>query len=144
MGMAQKESAGVAGLPEAAFDGNEPLLVAALRRRDEAAFVALVRRYHGLMPRVAHAQFKDRAACEEVVQENWLAVIKGIDSFEGRSSLRTWTLRILTYRHRRGLSATVGRSRFQRSQRPTLRLRTRASTRRSSSDATMRRARSSG
>jgi RNA polymerase sigma-70 factor (ECF subfamily) len=97
MDMAQDELAGVAGLPEAAFDGDEPLLVAALRRRDEAAFDALVRRYHGLMLRVAYAQLKDRAACEEVVQETWLAVIKGIDSFEGRSSLRTWMFRILTY-----------------------------------------------
>ena len=80
-----------------AFDGNEPLLVAALRRREEAAFTALVRRYHSLMLRVAYAQLKDAAACEEVVQETWLAVIKGIDSFQGRSSLRTWIFRILTY-----------------------------------------------
>jgi RNA polymerase sigma-70 factor (ECF subfamily) len=97
MGMVQEQSAGVAGLPPSAFDGNESLLVAALRRRDEAAFVALVRRYHGLMLQVAYAQLKDRAACEEVVQETWLAVIKGIDGFEGRSSLRTWMFRILTY-----------------------------------------------
>jgi RNA polymerase sigma-70 factor (ECF subfamily) len=79
------------------FDGNEPLLVQALRERDEAAFVALLRRYHGLMLRIASAQLGDRAAAEEVVQETWLAVIKGIDSFEGRSSLRTWIFRILTY-----------------------------------------------
>jgi RNA polymerase sigma-70 factor (ECF subfamily) len=95
--MAQDQLAGVAGLREAAFDGSESLLVAALRRRDEAAFVALVRRYHGLMLRVAYAQLRDRAACEDVVQETWLAAIKGIDSFEGRSSLRTWMFRILTY-----------------------------------------------
>jgi RNA polymerase sigma-70 factor (ECF subfamily) len=95
--MAQEQSVGVPRVTEAAFDGNEPSLVAALRRRDEAAFVALVRRYHGLMLRVAYAQLKDRAACEEVVQETWLAVINGIDSFEGRSSLRTWMFRILAY-----------------------------------------------
>jgi len=79
-----------------AFDGNEPLLVAALRRREEAAFVALVKRYHSLMLRVAYAQLNDVAAGEDVVQETWLAVIKGIDSFQGRSSLRTWMFRILT------------------------------------------------
>jgi RNA polymerase sigma-70 factor (ECF subfamily) len=79
------------------LDDSEPLLVAALRRRDEAAFVALVRRYHSLMLRVACAQLKDTAAAEEVVQETWLAVIKGIDCFQGRSSLRTWMFRILTY-----------------------------------------------
>ena len=69
---------------EAAFDGDEPLLVAALRRREEAAFVGLVRRYNGLMLRVARAQLGEHAAAEEVVQETWLAVIKGIDSFDHR------------------------------------------------------------
>lgn len=76
---------------------SEPALIAALQRRDEAAFVALVRRYHGLMLKAAMAHLRDRGAAEEVVQETWLAVIKGIDSFEGRSSLRTWIFRILTY-----------------------------------------------
>ena len=47
------------------FDGNEPLLVAALRRREEAAFVALVKRYHSLMLRVAYAQLNDVAASED-------------------------------------------------------------------------------
>jgi RNA polymerase sigma-70 factor (ECF subfamily) len=82
---------------EAAFDGNESSLVAALRRGEEAAFVALVRRYNGLMLRVARAQLGEQAAAEEVVQETWLAVIKGLDSFEGRSTLRTWMFRILRY-----------------------------------------------
>ena len=86
-----------------AFAGSESLLIAALRRRDEAAFVALVRRYHSLMLKVADAQLNDAGLAEEVVQETWLAVIKGIDSFEGRSTLRTWIFRILIYqaRHRR-------------------------------------------
>ncbi len=35
------------------------------------------------------------AAAEEAVQETWLAVVRGLDSFQGRSSLRTWTFRIL-------------------------------------------------
>jgi len=82
---------------EGVFEGDELLLAEALRRREEAAFVALVRRYHWLMLRVAYAQLKDRSAGEEVVQETWLAVIKGIDSFAGRSSLRTWMFRILTH-----------------------------------------------
>jgi RNA polymerase sigma-70 factor (ECF subfamily) len=94
--MPRDRTATLAEITGAAFDGNEPLLVAALRRREEAAFVALVRRYNGLMLRVAGAQLGE-AAAEEVVQETWLAVIKGIDSFEGRSSLRTWMFRILAY-----------------------------------------------
>jgi len=84
------------GAMDGVLDGDEPVL-AALRRREEAAFVALVQRYHSLMTRVAYAQLNDKSAAEEVVQETWLAVIKGIDSFEGRSSLRTWIFRILTY-----------------------------------------------
>ena len=94
--MPRGQTATLADINGAAGDGNERLLVAALRRREEAAFVALVRRYNGLMLRVARAQL-GQAAAEEVVQETWLAVIKGIDSFEGRSSLRTWMFRILTY-----------------------------------------------
>jgi RNA polymerase sigma-70 factor (ECF subfamily) len=77
-------------------DSDEQLL-APLRRREEAAFVALVQRYHSLMLQVAYAQLNDKSAAEEVVQETWLAVIKGIEAFEGRSSLRTWMFRILTY-----------------------------------------------
>src|SRR5215813_8648497 len=94
--MAQ-DQAGVPGPVQGAFEADETLLVKALRRREEAAFVALVRRYHSLMLRVAYAQLNDKSAAEEVVQETWLAVIKGIDSFEGRSILRTWIFRILTY-----------------------------------------------
>jgi RNA polymerase sigma-70 factor (ECF subfamily) len=94
--MAPEQSAGVMTTGVAALGGSESLLVAALRRRDEAAFVALVRRHHAVMLRVAQAQVRNRAAAEEVVQETWLAVINGIDSFEGRSSLRTWMFAILT------------------------------------------------
>ena len=93
--MAQ-DQAGVPRPAQGAFEADETLLVKALRCGEEAAFVALVRRYHSLMLRVAYAQLNDAAASEEVVQETWLAVIKGIDSFAGRSSLRTWMFRILT------------------------------------------------
>ncbi len=48
------------------------------------------------MIRVAMAYVPSRAAAEEVVQETWIAVIGGIESFEGRSSLKTWIFRILT------------------------------------------------
>jgi RNA polymerase sigma-70 factor (ECF subfamily) len=68
--------------------------VAALRRGDEAAFVELVHRLHGPMLRLAMAYVSSRSVAEEVVQEAWLGVLQRIDGFEGRSSLRTWILRI--------------------------------------------------
>ena len=48
------------------------------------------------MIRVAMAYVAGRATAEEVVQETWIAVIRAIDGFEGRSSLKTWIFRILT------------------------------------------------
>ena len=74
----------------------DALLVDALRRGDEAAFVELVGRYGALMLRVARLYVPTRSVAEEVVQEAWLGVLKGIGRFEGRSSFKTWLLRILT------------------------------------------------
>jgi RNA polymerase sigma-70 factor (ECF subfamily) len=71
-------------------------LVAAVRSGDERAFSSLVDRHSAAMVRVAMAYVPSRAAAEEVVQETWIAVIRGIDSFEGRSALKTWIFRILT------------------------------------------------
>ncbi|MEK6277583.1 MAG: sigma-70 family RNA polymerase sigma factor [Actinomycetota bacterium] len=50
------------------------------------------------MLRVARLYVRDAAVAEEAVQETWLAVLNGIDSFEGRSSLKTWIFRILANR----------------------------------------------
>jgi RNA polymerase sigma-70 factor, ECF subfamily len=71
-------------------------LVAAIQRRDERAFATLVDRHSAAMIRVALAYVPSRAVAEEVVQEAWIAVMRGVDSFEGRSSLKTWIFRILT------------------------------------------------
>jgi len=70
-------------------------LVEGLRARDETAFAALVRMYGAGMLRVAQMFVSSRAVAEEVVQEAWLGVLKGIDRFEGRSSLKTWLFRIV-------------------------------------------------
>jgi RNA polymerase sigma-70 factor, ECF subfamily len=70
-------------------------LVAALRNGDEAAFSTLVDTYHAQMLRVARAYVVDSAVADEVVQETWLRVLRGIDRFESRSSLKTWIFRIL-------------------------------------------------
>lgn len=78
----------------------EVRLLERLRAGDEDAFVTLVTRHHDSMLRLASSYVPSRAAAEEVVQETWLGVVKGIDRFEGRSSLRTWLLRILVNRAR--------------------------------------------
>src|SRR5437763_16155351 len=70
-------------------------LVAALRRGDERVFAELVDAYSPSLLRVARMFVRDRAVAEEVVQETWIAVLRGIDRFEGRSSLKTWVYRIL-------------------------------------------------
>jgi RNA polymerase sigma-70 factor, ECF subfamily len=68
----------------------------ALRRGDEAAFRALLDQHSPALLRVAMTYVPSRAVAEEVVQETWIAVIGGIDGFEGRSSLKTWIFTILT------------------------------------------------
>jgi RNA polymerase sigma-70 factor, ECF subfamily len=70
-------------------------LIAALRRGDADGFATLVDRHSPAMIRVAMAYVPSRAAAEEAVQETWIAVMRGIDGFEGRSSLKTWVFRIL-------------------------------------------------
>jgi RNA polymerase sigma-70 factor, ECF subfamily len=71
-------------------------LVAALRAGDERAFEQLVDELGPSLLRVAQLYVRSRAVAEDVVQEAWLGVLKGLDRFEGRSSLRTWIFRILT------------------------------------------------
>jgi RNA polymerase sigma-70 factor (ECF subfamily) len=73
-------------------------LIEALRRGDEAAFVTLVGRYHHSLLRVASLYISSGAAAEDVVQETWLGVLRGLERFEGRSSLKTWIFRILINR----------------------------------------------
>jgi RNA polymerase sigma-70 factor, ECF subfamily len=78
------------------MDDDEARLIAALSRGDADAFAELIDRHSRAMVRVAMAYVPSRAAAEEVVQETWIAVMRGIDRFEGRSSLKTWIFRILT------------------------------------------------
>jgi len=77
---------------------SEAALVADLRAGKEDAFAALVDRYYDAMIRVARLHVATKEAAEDVVQETFLGVIRGIDRFEGRSSLRTWMFRILVNR----------------------------------------------
>jgi len=80
-------------MPPASRD--DARLVEALRAGDEDAFVALVERYQEPLVRQALMYVPSRAVAEDVVADTWVAVITGIDKFEGRSSLKTWLYRIV-------------------------------------------------
>jgi RNA polymerase sigma-70 factor, ECF subfamily len=73
----------------------EEELLAQLREGSESAFLALVDAYGPLMLRLALGHVRSQAVAEEVVQEAWLGVIKGVHTFEGRSALKTWIMRIV-------------------------------------------------
>lgn len=74
----------------------------ALKAGDEAAFRALIERYHGPIMRLVMAYVRDRGVAEDVVQETWLTCLRSLDRFEGRSSLKTWIF---------GIAINVARSR---------------------------------
>jgi RNA polymerase sigma-70 factor (ECF subfamily) len=83
---------------------SEDAIVAGVRSGDEAVFAQLLSDWSRSMLLLARNFVSTEASAEEVVQDTWLAVIRGIDGFEGRSSLRTWVYRILVNTaKRRGL-----------------------------------------
>lgn len=73
----------------------DPDLLVRLRGGDETAFTTVVRAWSPAMLRVARAHVRSHASAEEVVQETWLAVVRGLGGFEGRSALRGWVFAIL-------------------------------------------------
>lgn len=83
---------------------DESEFIAKLRSGDERAFMELVERHHAGLLRMAQIFVSDRALAEEIVQETWLAVIHGIDAFEGRASIKTWIFAIMTNQAKRHAS----------------------------------------
>jgi len=90
-------------------------LLERLRAGDETAFTELVRRYHTTLVRLARYYVGSDASAEDVAQETWVAVLRGVDRFEGRSSFKTWLLRVCANRARttgvrdsRTISVAVG------------------------------------
>ena len=77
------------------YTADEAHFVEALRAGDELAFVALIDRYQPGMLRLARVFVRDVSVAEEVVQEAWLAVLRGLHRFEARSSLKGWISSIL-------------------------------------------------
>ena len=80
----------------------------ALRSGDEEAFRSLVARLHGPMLRLVMGYVRDRDIAEDVVQESWLTVLKNLDHFEERSTLKTWIL---------GIALNIARSRKRKESR---------------------------
>jgi RNA polymerase sigma-70 factor (ECF subfamily) len=79
---------------------DEAVLVDGLRQRDETMFGVLIDAWSPGMLRAARTFVSDEHAAQDVVQETWLGVLRGIDGFRGDSSLRTWAYRILINRAR--------------------------------------------
>jgi RNA polymerase sigma-70 factor (ECF subfamily) len=77
---------------------DDAALLEALRKGDEQAFASLVQRYHASLLRLAMSYVATKEQAEDAVAETWLGVLKGLDRFEGRSSLKTWIFRILLNR----------------------------------------------
>ncbi len=75
-------------------------LLARAQAGEEQAFVLLVARHHSAMLRLARTFVPSSAIAEEVVQDTWIGVLRGLDGFAGRSSFKTWLLRILVNRAR--------------------------------------------
>ncbi len=75
-------------------------LVRRVRAGDRSAFAGLVRRHGGALLRFARVFVREPSAAEEVVQDTWMAVLEGLDGFEGRASFKTWLYRILANRAR--------------------------------------------
>jgi RNA polymerase sigma-70 factor (ECF subfamily) len=112
-------SPGVASSPVS----DDGALLDGLRAGDEGAFVALVRAYQPALLRLAEATVGSHAVAQEITQDTWLAVLRSLDRFEGRSSLKTWLFRILLNRarsaagreQRAGRPEVVDDERFERS-----------------------------
>jgi RNA polymerase sigma-70 factor (ECF subfamily) len=76
--------------------GSDEQIVAALRAGDERTFRDLFERTYPMMKRVARSYVASDAVAEEIVQETWMAIVTGIERFQGRSALGTWIFSILT------------------------------------------------
>lgn len=74
---------------------DEGLLVESLVAGDRAAFEYVYRKHNASLIRVGAGIVQSRASAEEVAQDTWIAVLKNISRFEGRSSLAGWIFAIL-------------------------------------------------
>ena len=106
--------------------GSDQALIERLRAGDEATFADLVRRWSPAMLRLARNFVATNQSAEDAVQDAWLGMLDGLDRFEGRASLRTWTFTILVNRaktrgvreHRTVVNLQAARFRWRPDRRP--------------------------
>ena len=91
-------AASVRASPGGEAPGEDTALVKRMLAGDEATFAYIVQRYHASLVRLARTFVASHEVAEEVVQDTWLAVLNGLPSFEGRSTLKSWIFSILTNR----------------------------------------------
>jgi RNA polymerase sigma-70 factor (ECF subfamily) len=91
---------GPVDLPRYGGEVDDTKLLEQLLNGDESAFVELVARYQQPLVRVARYYVSNDASAEDVVQDTWIAVLRGLERFEGRSTLKTWLFRICVNRAR--------------------------------------------
>lgn len=87
-------------IPRYRVEVDDSELLERLLKGDERAFVDLVGRYHESLVRVARYYVANDASAEDVAQDTWIAVLRGLERFEGRSTLKTWLFRICVNRAR--------------------------------------------
>ena len=92
----------------------ESLLLERLRSGDETAFASLVDGLHGNLISFARTFTSSATLAEDIVQETWIGVIRGLHAFDGRSSLRTWIFSILVRRARTVAGKLANASRFRK------------------------------
>lgn len=81
-------------------DQSDEVLLDQALAGDEDAFVVLVERYQAALLRFARTFVRQPAQAEDVVQDAWLGVVRGLERFERRSSFKTWLFRIVANRAR--------------------------------------------
>ena len=75
--------------------GDEELL-AEVGAGDRAAFGELFRRYRQIADRVAHRLLGNDADALDAVQEAFVKALQHLAKFEGRSTFKTWFLRVVS------------------------------------------------
>lgn len=93
-GEARSGDADPLSVPERGSPYDERRLLQRLRSGDESAFVALLDQHGPSLRRLART-YASESVADDIVQETWIAVLRGLDGYEGRASLRTWMMRIL-------------------------------------------------